>query len=236
VDAACLGPSRQGVQRMRLQSSRAKLLVGAILVLLAALVITPVVSRQSETVYAPNSPEATVPGFFRLLEQGQLDGAFAQTTMTIAPVSFRRHCATWHNTSHRVTLVETRTYGTYRTVTVAIQYFAGGAVGLPERSTQATVGLVRESGAWHICDWVDVPDVLNAHYVARRSLESARAIGERPAYGQRDLGILAIDQHACHIPVPSAAERIHGPGQRIPDRCGSIHTLKEGGDDGVSLV
>jgi len=142
---------------MQLHRAMVLLLGGASLVLLMGLLITLVVVRQPETAYAPNSPQAAAASFLRLLEQSHIDAAYVLTTKALDGQSFHRQFVAWHSTTHRVSLVQTAIHGDMAAVDLTIRRFAGGAVGLPEQSYQATLTLERVAGTWRVSHWYGMP-------------------------------------------------------------------------------
>lgn len=135
---------------MRVQRSILLLVGGAIALLIAGVAVTLVVSRGPETTYPPDSPEGTVAGFLRLLEDGELDQAYALVSMQTDREQFRQQFGGWTERSHRVTLVRSSTDGDSATVVVDISTFSGGAFGASDRTSRHTFTLERRNGAWRI--------------------------------------------------------------------------------------
>ena len=135
---------------MRVQRSILLLVGGAIALLLAGVAVTLVVSRGPETTYPPDSPEGTVAGFLRLLEDGEVDQAYDLVAMEIDRDQFRRQFSDWSERSRRVTLVRSSIDGDSATVVVDISTFSGGAFGASEYTNRHTFTLERRNGAWRI--------------------------------------------------------------------------------------
>jgi len=147
----------KGMGIMRFQ--RPNMLLGAIvgLALLAGVVAALLVVRQPETVYAPNSPQATVASFLRYLEQGQMTKAYALTSGVSDRQSFFQQFAAWRSATHRATLLRAVSNRTTAAVTVGVTCTAGDLLGLDKQSYEASISLERRSSVWRITAWYGLP-------------------------------------------------------------------------------
>lgn len=135
---------------MRIQRSVLLLVGGAVALLLAGVVVTLMVTRAPESVYPENSPEGTVATYLRLLEDGEVEQAYALVSMQLDREQFRQQFSYWSERSHRVTLVRSSMDGDSATVVVDVSTFSGGAFGASDRTSRHTFTLRRENGAWRI--------------------------------------------------------------------------------------
>ncbi|GAC1401355.1 MAG: hypothetical protein NVSMB65_18880 [Chloroflexota bacterium] len=139
-----------------MRERRSLLVVGGVgALLLAGIVVALLAARQPETRFAANSPQGTVATYFRLLQEGKVDQAFAMTSFedsyhVISPSDFHQQFDGWSQTSHRVTAVSTTTTGSTASVTVDISAFSGGTFGASDRTHRATITLARKGSAWRI--------------------------------------------------------------------------------------
>ncbi len=135
---------------MRVQRSVLLLVGGAIALLLAGVIVTLLVTGAPETVYPEDSPEGTVATYLRLLEDGEVEQAYALVSMRIDREQFRQQFSNWSERSHRVTLVRSSTDGDSATVVVDISTFSGGAFGASDQTNRQTFTLRRQNGSWRI--------------------------------------------------------------------------------------
>lgn len=135
---------------MRVQRSVLLLVGGAIGLLLAGVVVTLLVTGAPETVYPEDSPEGTVATYLRLLEDGEVEQAYALVSMRIDREQFRQQFSNWSERSHRVTLVRSSTDGDSATVVVDVSTFSGGAFGASDQTSRHTFTLERRNGSWRI--------------------------------------------------------------------------------------
>lgn len=141
---------------MRMQRSMAILIAGVAVLLLIGVVFALVASRRPETTFPPDSPEGTVATYLRLLQDGQVDEAYALTALEDArPMTledFHRQFDRWSQTPHRVTLLRSNAASERASVTVEISTFssAPGLFETADRTSQQTFTLVRREGTWLI--------------------------------------------------------------------------------------
>jgi hypothetical protein len=144
---------------MRVQRSMAFAIGGVALLVLVGVALTTIAARRPEASFAPDSPEGTVATYLRLLEQGQVDEAYAMTALEesrsfpeprMTREQFHRQFDRWSATPRRVTLLRTTMTGDVASVTVDIATFAPGPFGVDDRSAQQTFTLVRREGRWLI--------------------------------------------------------------------------------------
>lgn len=137
---------------MRMQRSVLVLLAGAGALLLVGIVVAIAAIRQPEAAYPPGSPEATVAGFVRLLEDGKLDEAYDLTAIpTLSREEFHEQLDNWSQTPRRITLVRSDVDGDRATVVVDVSTFSSGdALEVDDQTYRQTFQLRREGGKWLI--------------------------------------------------------------------------------------
>jgi len=127
--------------------------IAAMAVLLAAAgVVASNAARQPDTSYPPGSPQATVSSYLHLLQDGQVDRAYALVSpdMGVTAQDFHQQYDTWGQRSHRVTLVQFNTTSQSASVTVDIATFAAGPFGASDQTRRDTFTLAREDGKWRM--------------------------------------------------------------------------------------
>ncbi len=135
---------------MRVERFVLLLVGGTIALLLAGVVVTLLVTRAPETVYPEDSPEGTVATYLRLLEDGEVEQAYALVSMRIDREQFRQQFSYWSERAHRVTLVRSSMQGDSATVVVDISTFSGGAFGPSDQTRRQSFTLRRQNGSWRI--------------------------------------------------------------------------------------
>ena len=93
--------------------------------------------------------------YLRLLQNGDVDGAFALTSMQVGsrPLdaqAFRNQNSHWSQSPHRVTLASSKTNGDQATVVVDVSMFEPDVLGGGDSTSRQTFMLVRRDGAWRI--------------------------------------------------------------------------------------
>lgn len=128
---------------------------GAILLLIAGIVLSVVLSHSEQTVtYRPNSPQRTVQRYLNLLQSGKTDAAYSLTDITnfgpgtMSRAQFDQQFASWSGTSHQVTMGSTMVAGRSATVTVEISSFSGGPFGASTGSNRVAITLEKIGGRW----------------------------------------------------------------------------------------
>ena len=142
---------------MPIPRSMALLLGGTLVLLVGGIVFALVAVRQPETTFPAGSPEAAVATYLRLLQNGQIDDAYAMTALpspSLTRAYFHEQFDRWSQTPHRVTLLRSNTTGNQASVVVDISTFSPDIFGGGDRSSQQTFMLVRQDGAWRIT-WPD---------------------------------------------------------------------------------
>ncbi len=127
--------------------------IAAMIVLLTvAGVVASNAARQQDTSYPPGSPQATVSSYLHLLQDGQVDRAYALVSpdMWVPAQVFHQQYDTWGQRSHRVTLVQFNTASQSASVTVDIATFSAGPWGASDQTQRATFTLARERGKWRM--------------------------------------------------------------------------------------
>ncbi len=136
------------------------LIAGMAALLVAAGVVASYAAHQQDTVYPPDSPQAIVSSYLHLLQDGQVDRAYALVSADrgatppdsgrITLQDFHRQYDAWGQRSHRVTLVRSHIEGSNASVTVDIATFSGGTFGAGDQTERQTFTLARQDGAWLI--------------------------------------------------------------------------------------
>jgi hypothetical protein len=145
---------------VRIPRSIVILLAGAAGLLVAGVTVAVVTSHQPATTFPAGSPEAAVATYLRLLQNGQVDEAYAMTAFaqpTITREDYHQRFDYWSEQPHRVTLVRTSIAGDQAAVTVETSTFRPGLFGADDNTVQQTITLVRRQGNWLITG----PDYLN---------------------------------------------------------------------------
>ncbi len=134
------------------------LLAGAGLLLVVGMVVALIAARQPEASFPPNTPEATVTTYLRLLQNGQVDEAFAMTALEAGPPffenmtreRFHERFDAWSQSPHRVTLLRSSVSGDKASVTVEISTFRPDLFPAADRTAQQTFTLTQREGSWVI--------------------------------------------------------------------------------------
>jgi hypothetical protein len=139
--------------------SRATLLVGgAIVALIAIAALVVVAVPRSPTVYEPGSPEAAFQSFYRAYENGDVEGAYrylaSSVTDQLTLIEYRQLDSEqgWQREEdRRVVLLGSDLAGDTTTLRLRIdQFSSGGGLGGNRYSSDRTIRLVQEDGAWLI--------------------------------------------------------------------------------------
>jgi hypothetical protein len=122
---------------------------------MAGLVVALIAVRQPESAFPSGTPEAAVADYLRLLQNGDLDGAFALTSMQIGSraldsQTFHNQNSRWSEAPHRVTLVSSKTNGNQATVAVDVATFEPDVLGGSDRTSRQTFALARRDDGWRI--------------------------------------------------------------------------------------
>ena len=106
-----------------------------------------------------------VADYLRLLQNGQVDEAYALTAFEPAPIpapygppylapttreGFHQAFDAWSQTPHQVVLLRSSVTGDRASVTVEVATFSPDVLGGGDRRSQQTFTLVRQNGAWRI--------------------------------------------------------------------------------------
>lgn len=143
------------------------LATGVLVLLFAGVTVAIVVSRQPAATFPPGSPQATVAEYLRLLQNGQVDEAYALTAFEPGPIpspygapygvrppmtreEFHQAFDAWSQTPHQVVLLRSTATGDRASVTVEIATFNPDVFGGGDRRNQQTFTLVRQNNAWRI--------------------------------------------------------------------------------------
>jgi len=141
------------------------LVAGVAVLLLAGVAVAVIVSRQPAATFPPDSPQAAVADYLRLLQNGQVDEAYALTAFEPAPIpapygppylapttreGFHQAFDAWSQTPHQVVLLRSSVTGDRASVTVEIATFSPDVLGGGDRRSQQTFTLIRQDGAWRI--------------------------------------------------------------------------------------
>jgi hypothetical protein len=130
---------------------------GALLVM--GIVVALAAVRQPEAHYPAHSPEGTVATYLGLLQNGQVDSAYALTAMDAGslpmeqPMSlenFHQQYDQWGQRTHRAVLVRSSVRGQVATVTVDLSSFTGSVFGASDTTNRLTFTLRRHAGGWLI--------------------------------------------------------------------------------------
>ncbi len=134
-------------------------MAGAAALLLLGIVVAIVASRQPEATFPNGSPEAAVAAYVRLLQDGQVDDAYAKTAFAAPAGSpdksmtrerFQQEFAQWGQRPHRVTLIRSSVNGDQANVVVEIATFTTSLMGASDQTQQQTFTLTRQGAAWLI--------------------------------------------------------------------------------------
>lgn len=149
-----------------LAPSLVALIAGAAALIVAGVVVAVIASRQPAASYPADSPQGTVATYLRLLQDGQVDEAYAVTSFEpaqypgpypgsyplLAPMSrdqFHQAFDGWSQVPHQVVLLRSSTAADRASVTVEIASFRPDLLGGDLRS-HVTFTLVRTAGTWRI--------------------------------------------------------------------------------------
>ena len=144
---------------MPLRRSLAILAGGLALLILIGVTVTVIASRQAEATFPADSAPGTVATYLRLLQDGQIDDAYALTAFPDSregprsPATregFHQQMDRWSQQPHRVLLVRSNTNGAQATVVVEVSTFIPDVFGASDRTIQQTFTLERRAGAWRI--------------------------------------------------------------------------------------
>ena len=132
---------------------------GVGILLIVGIIVAVAGGRQPEARYPAGSPQGRVATYLRLLQDGQVDKAYALTALdgdgssmepAITLQRFHLQYDQWSQRSHRVILVRSSVAGGSASVTVDISAFSGGAFGASDTTNRQTFTLIRHAGAWRI--------------------------------------------------------------------------------------
>lgn len=138
---------------MRIQRSMLVLLIGSVVLLLVGVLVAVVTAHRPSATFPVGSPQATVAGYLRLLQDGQVDDAYAMTAFTEPTMTRERyHMAfdRWSQQPHRATLLRATVTTDQATVTVDIATFTASLFGTADHSSEQTFTLLLRQGAWQI--------------------------------------------------------------------------------------
>ena len=144
-------------------SSLVVLIAAVVTLLVAGSIVAVVATRQPAVTYPPGSPEATAATYLRLLQNGQVDEAYALTAFPPGPSPYgsptdypmtreRFHAQfdQWSETPHQVVLLRSTVTGDHASVTVEITAFRPDLLGGNDQRAQQTLTLVRQDGVWRV--------------------------------------------------------------------------------------
>ena len=154
IEAATDLPTPQ----VRMRRPLVIMIVGMAGILTVGVLVALFASRQREATYPANSPQGTVATYLHFLQRGQVDEAYALTSMDVnpafgppmSPEMFHQQFDSWGRRSHRVTLVRASTRGRRASVTVDISSFSGGPFGASDETHEQTFTLARRGNGWRI--------------------------------------------------------------------------------------
>ena len=134
------------------------ILAGAGVLLVIGVVVAVLSIRQPETAFAPGSPEGAVSTYLQLLQNGQVDQAYAMTSFEMGPPyyesmtreQFHQQFDAWSQAPHRVTLLRSSSSGSQASVTVEISTFQPDLFASADRTFQQTFTLTQRDVAWVI--------------------------------------------------------------------------------------
>jgi hypothetical protein len=137
---------------------RAVLVVGGAIVALIALALVVVLAvPKGPTTYDPGSPEAAFQAFYQAFEAGDVEGAYellgSSVTDELTPAEYRALDAEqgWQrDQDRRVLLLGVDVNGDRTNLRLRIDEFSQGGLGGNRYSSERTIRLVREDGAWLI--------------------------------------------------------------------------------------
>lgn len=142
----------------RVRVPRAVLAVaGAIVALIAVALVVVVAIPRGPTVYDPGSPEAAFQTFYQAYEAHDVEAAYARFSSSVTEqltlVEYRRLDAeqAWQrDQDRRVLLLGVDLTGDRANLRLRIDEFSQGGLGGNRYSSERTIRLVREGGAWLI--------------------------------------------------------------------------------------
>lgn len=142
----------------RLRVPKAALVVGAAIVGLIALAVVVVLAvPKGPAAYEPGSPEAAFQAFYQAFEAGDVDGAYGHLASTVTDeltlAEYRRldaQVAWQRDQDRRVVLLGADLTGDRASLRLRIDQFSQGGLGADRYSSERTIRLVREGGAWLI--------------------------------------------------------------------------------------
>jgi hypothetical protein len=129
---------------------------GLAALILVGVVVAIVAGRRQETVYPAGSPQQAVATYVRFLQNGQVDEAYAMTSLSdpmegiLQADRFHQIYDNWGQQSHRVTLVHAHVTRNTASITVEISTFHADEFGGSDATTRQTFTLVRRHGVWRI--------------------------------------------------------------------------------------
>jgi hypothetical protein len=137
---------------------RAVLVVGGAIVALIALALIVVLAvPRGPTAYVPGSPEAAFQAFYQAFEAGDVEGAYellgSSVTDQVTLAEYRRldDDQGWQrDQDRRVLLLGADVTGDRANLRLRIDEFSQGGLGGNRYSSERTIRLVREDGAWLI--------------------------------------------------------------------------------------
>lgn len=148
------GPSKPAQARV----PRAVLVVGGAIVALIALALVVVLAApKGLTAYDPGSPEAAFQTFYQAFEAGDVEGAYAllgssvTDQMTLAEYRRLDSDQAWQrDQDRRVLLLGADLSSDRAKLRLRVDEFSQGGLGGNRYSSERTIRLVREGGAWLI--------------------------------------------------------------------------------------
>ncbi|HEX6509278.1 MAG TPA: hypothetical protein VF221_16750 [Chloroflexota bacterium] len=135
-------------QRQATNRSLWILLIGVVVLLFAGIATAVVVSRGGPAVKPAGTPTGTIQRYMALLQNGEVDRAYAMTSRWEDRRIFHDEFDSWSQSSHRVTLVRSTVDGSNAAVTVDISSFSGGPFGAAEDTNRVTFPLMRHGKRW----------------------------------------------------------------------------------------
>jgi hypothetical protein len=134
-----------------MQRSMLVMLIGTVVLLLAGVLVALVTAHRTPTTFPAGSPQATVATYLRLLQDGQVDDAYAMAAFdqpTMTRERYHQAFDHWNQQPHRVTLLRTTVTTDQATVTVEISTFTSTLLGAGDHSSQQTFTLLLRQGHW----------------------------------------------------------------------------------------
>lgn len=138
------------VRRSRLGAAAG--VAGVIILLVIVGIVLSYAARRGDAAYPVGSPEATLSAYLRLLQDGQVDRAYALVDPATGSTlqEFHQQYDAWNQRSHRVALVRSTVAGRSASITIDVTTFSAGSFGASDYSSRQTFTLTHAPGGWRI--------------------------------------------------------------------------------------